>query len=314
MGSFARTAGGIGAAMLAGATLTAAPSVAQAQSSANDGQVTRVPCDAARLSTAFTAANTAGSGTLRLAPNCVYNITATLTTSGTSRITLIGGPSTVIKRNPATSNIRVFNVASGTTLRIFGIFIQNGELTGTGNGGGILNAGTLLLRSVTLNGNTTNNGNGGGLANTGTAVLANTLVSANNAGLRTNTALNGGGIFNAGTLTLFSSRVTGNVASRSTASSGGNGGGIYTAPSSRTRIIQSTIDHNNTNLFGAGIFNNGTTTLDRSLVQLNEAPDTVGAGGIFNNAPGTVTLRNSVVRLNVPDNCEPTGSIPGCRG
>lgn len=312
MGSFARTAGGIGAAILAGATLTTAPSVAQAQSPASGGRVTWVPCDAAQLSSAFAMANTAGSGTLRLSPHCVYNITATLTTSGTSRINLIGGPSTTVKRNPSTGNIRVFDVASGTTLRIEGIFIQNGELTGAGDGGGIRNAGTLIMSSVTLNGNTTNNGNGGGLANTGTALLAKTLVSANNTGLRSTTALNGGGIFNSGTLTLLESRVTGNVSNGTGA--GGRGGGIYTDTGGTTRIIQSTIDHNNTSLFGGGIYNNGRTSLDRTLVQLNEAPDSIGAGGIYNNVPGGVTLRRSIVRRNSPDNCEPAGSVPGCLG
>ena len=36
------------------------------------------------------------------------------------------------------------------------------------------------------------------------------------------------------------------------------------------------------------------------------------AGGIANQ--GTVTLTDSTVSGNTPDNCTPAGSIPGCTG
>ena len=35
-------------------------------------------------------------------------------------------------------------------------------------------------------------------------------------------------------------------------------------------------------------------------------------GGIFNNH-GTVTLLNALIIGNHPDNCEPTGTITGCK-
>ena len=35
-------------------------------------------------------------------------------------------------------------------------------------------------------------------------------------------------------------------------------------------------------------------------------------GGIFNNL-GTVTLVNALIIANHPDNCEPTGTITGCK-
>ncbi|WP_329583100.1 hypothetical protein [Streptomyces sp. NBC_01361] len=38
------------------------------------------------------------------------------------------------------------------------------------------------------------------------------------------------------------------------------------------------------------------------------------AGGGINNAGGTVTLDDSTVRNNEPDNCFPPGSVPGCTG
>jgi len=36
-------------------------------------------------------------------------------------------------------------------------------------------------------------------------------------------------------------------------------------------------------------------------------------GGIFNSF-GTVTLNRTIVANNSPDNCRPTGSVPGCSG
>jgi len=37
-------------------------------------------------------------------------------------------------------------------------------------------------------------------------------------------------------------------------------------------------------------------------------------GGIYNGSGGTITLTNSPVLYNKPDNCEPPGSITGCTG
>jgi hypothetical protein len=37
------------------------------------------------------------------------------------------------------------------------------------------------------------------------------------------------------------------------------------------------------------------------------------AGGILNFGLGTLTLRFTLVAFNTPDNCDPQGTIPGCR-
>ncbi|MFJ9863046.1 hypothetical protein [Streptomyces sp. NPDC101165] len=54
----------------------------------------------------------------------------------------------------------------------------------------------------------------------------------------------------------------------------------------------------------------GTATLARSTVSGNSAGD---GGGIF-RASGTVTLSDTVVRKNRPNNCSPLGGISGCTG
>jgi hypothetical protein len=304
MGSFARTAGGIAAATLAGATLTAAPSAANAQSAANARRVViPVPCDSAQLPSAVVQANAAGTATIRLARNCTYLTNATLSFGGgatTPNITLLGGPATAIKADPAAPPGPILNVAAGATLRVQGIFILGGNnTTGTGLGGGIANAGTLTLNFVTITGNTATFV--GGVYNTGHAVIAHSVINANTA------TANVGGIFNGGTMTVFETLVAGNHAD-------GEAGGIGINPGTTTKIVQSTIKNNTAATRGGGIDNFGTTSLDRTLVQENKASLTNpnSGGGIFTQATGTITLKRSIIRRNSPNNCTP--AIPHCLG
>ena len=53
----------------------------------------------------------------------------------------------------------------------------------------------------------------------------------------------------------------------------------------------------------------GALKLVNSLVIGNTA---AAGGGIFNNL-GTVTVLKALITGNHPDNCEPTGTITGCR-
>jgi hypothetical protein len=299
MGSFSKLTGGAGAVIVTGgilAMVSAAPSMAAGP------RVVRVPCSAAALAAAITAANAATGTVLRLARGCTYSITTPATTATalpdvTGNLTLVGGPRTSIRRDPAAATqFRIFNVAAGATLRVAGLSILNGSTAGLG--GGIQNAGTLVLRHATLSGNTA--GNGGGLANIAgaTATISRSLVNAN-----TTTGVGGGGIINMGTLTVLGTVLSANIAPI-------NGGGVNTQSSGRTRIIQSTVAHNTSSGLGGGLSNLGTTALDRTLVRNNRG--TSGSGIATGNA--NVTLRRSVVHNNIPDNCSPLGTIPGCVG
>jgi hypothetical protein len=300
MTSFARTAGGTAAAMLAGSVLVAAPQAAQARSAA---RIVRVACDASALAAKITAAN-AVPATLRLAPVCTYRLTTPLPQI-TGRVTLVGGRSTTIQRDAATPGIRILDVAPTGRLGVRGIFLLNGSVL-TADGGGIRNAGDLVLSYTTLSGNTAVGNNGGGVANTGRALIYRTVFAANATQGPTGNR-DGGAIYNAGTLRLVGSRLNGNVAVR-------NGGGVYTTASHTARVIQSTIAGNSAANLGGGLYNAGTTSLDDTLVNLNQAVGTPNAGGGIFNAAGTVTLSRSTVRRNSPDNCEPLHSIPGCTG
>lgn len=272
-------------------------------------RVIRIPCSTAALAAGITSANTTPA-ILRLSPRCTYSITTALPAI-TGRVTLLGGGSTSPKRDPAV-NLRILDVSATGSLTVQGIFILDGNLT-NGTGAGIRNAGTLVLNFTTLANNTTvDTGgaglDGGALFNTGRAVIVRSVFVANHAITFTgNFNGDGGAVYNDGSLTVIQSRFTGNSAN-------GQGGALITAAGRLTRISQSTFNGNSAVSSGGAIANNGTTTLNRTLVDLNQVIITNSPGGGIFNGAGTVTLRRSIVRQNSPDNCAPAGSVPGCTG
>jgi hypothetical protein len=296
MGSFVKVTGGVGGAILAGGMLMMAT---PAQSSAAAARVVEVPCDTAALAAAITAANAPGGGVLRLARHCAYTITTPATAADglpiiTGDVTLVGGPGTTIRRDPTAAVFRVLEVAAGARLRVAGTSILNGSTAGLG--GGILNAGTLVLSHTTLSGN--NAGNGGAVANNGgaRATISRSLLKAN-----ATTGVGGGGIINFGVLTVAESVIELNTAPI-------NGGGIDTQPSGTTELVQSTIEGNTSGGLGGGLSNLGNTVLHRTLVERNRG----SAGGGVATGNADVLLSRSVVRDNQPDNCSPRNTISGC--
>jgi hypothetical protein len=294
VGSFARVTGGAAAAVLAGAMpVTASPAQASAR-------VVRVPCDSAALAAAITAANNPAGGVLRLAPRCVYTITtpATATTALpviTGADTLVGGRGTTIRRDPAAVAFRILDVAAGGSLSVIGIAIFNGNTAGLG--GGVQNAGRLVLSRTTLSGNGA--GNGGAVANIAgaRATISRSVLSAN-----ATTGVGGGGVINSGVMTIFASALLLNTAPT-------NGGGVNTQVSGTTQLIRTSVDRNTSGGLGGGISNLGTTTLNRSVVRFNRG----SSGGGIATGNTNILLSRSVVRNNnIPNNCSPANTIPGC--
>ena len=206
----------------------------------------------------------------------------------------------------------------------------NGGGISSGNGaGGVVPPGPshLTLNNSQVNGNTATAPPGaggppiaaGGIANGGVAVLNNTQVNNNTASLTS-----GGGIVNHGTMTLINCQVNRNTAAGSGVVA--SGGGIISAqgmpgsvPTTLT-LINSRVNYNRAGGDGGGIANGiplpgpmplvgGALKLVNSQVIGNTA---AAGGGIFNNL-GTVTLVKALIIGNHPDNCEPTGTITGCR-
>jgi hypothetical protein len=102
----------------------------------------------------------------------------------------------------------------------------------------------------------------------------------------------GGGVMNWGSLILTDMSVQGNAAE--------NGGGILNEGGTLA-IYSSNIKQNSATFDGGGIHNDalGTVTISGSKVMLNSAES---GGGIFNDG-GMVTLTDTKVRNNQPDNC-----------
>ena len=204
----------------------------------------------------------------------------------------------------------------------------NGGGIASGNQGNPSATAELRLNHSRVIGNTATAGPGGegppiaagGIANGSDAVLNHSRVDHN----RTPNGA-GAGIVNHGMLTIRHSEVNRNTASAS--GFAGSGGGIVnaqgppgTTPSVLT-IVFSRVNGNHAGGFGGGIANGvplppggpplfgGDVTLRHSQVKHNTAAH---GGGIFNNN-GTVTLSRSHVIGNHVDNCEPTGTIAGCK-
>lgn len=307
MGSFVRTARGIGAAVLVTAGLSAAASPAQARATVS------VSCSTADLISKIQAANTAGSGTLRLASFCTYDLTAAFaqaTTRGpdglpiiTGHLTLLGGPSTVISRFSGAPQFRIFEVASSGSLFIRGIFIRGGD-AGLNPGGGILNArGSLELEFVTVHDNKADSG--AGVANDkGNVEIEDTVVEDNTTASTGASGGGGGGVYNDGTMLLSLSRVSSNTSNT-------DGGGIINEQNGRMTLFHVSVLTNTARVFGGGLVNRtgATVRLSRTLVRGNEA---TSGGGIFTDHPAGVVLSNSSVIQNVPNNCVPLNTIASC--
>src|SRR6202035_4352614 len=91
---------------------------------------------------------------------------------------------------------RVLDVAAGVRLEMVGVTVHGGKVADVG--GGIRNAGTLVLTRCAVSGNTTTGGAGGGIwsdaAGSALAITASTISGNTAAG-------NGGGIAAGGTMT-----------------------------------------------------------------------------------------------------------------
>jgi hypothetical protein len=209
---------------------------------------------------------------------------------------------------------RVFEVAAGTQVTLSGLTIANG-LTAGGDGGGILNGGTLTVSGSTLSGNSTTDrwkgntntgGHGGGIYNSGTLTVdGNTILSGNsatavgggidNAGVLTlsNSAVlhnTGNGIFNFGTATVRGSTLSGNTAS--------SGAGIWSGGT--LTVSGSTLSNNISTGYGGGIaiMGTGTANVSASILSGNSAAG--NGGGIFNQ--GTLMLGGSDLSGNSAGN------------
>jgi hypothetical protein len=204
-----------------------------------------------------------------------------------------------------------------------------GIASGSGTGG-FPGSSTLIVNFSQVNNNVSTGGptaGAGGIANGGVATITHSQVDGNSA-----PGAPGGGILNHATMTIDHSQVNGNAASRDGLGNDGLGGGIANldvsaafagAPRAALTLTHTDVNDNSASGLGGGIlevgfdpnfnfgFAGGPLVLDHSTVTGNSASS---GGGIFAFPGSPVTLDHSRVVENIPDNCAPPGSIPGCSG
>ena len=257
-----------------------------------------VRCNVPDLIGAINDANSGGPSVIQLSPDCSYVLTAESETglglpAITGDVTLRGAGETRILRDPTAPQFRILQVNNGTTLKATGLTIENGLTTGFG--GGILNNGQLELHRVGFDGNAAANGGGLAVSAGASADIYNSIFFANQT-----TSVGGGAIMNFGTLNLIFSRVMRNSAPL-------NGGGVNTQYSAVTTIYGSTITDNVSTGPGGGISNLGETSINWSRVTRN----TGSAGEGLASANENVTIRQSSIQNNIPDDCNPS-DLPAC--
>jgi len=246
-----------------------------------------------------------------------------------TNLTILGPGADTLAINGRTAN-RVFRVDGGL-VAISGLTIQNGRVVGESfdggggggggpgesvRGGGILNAGTLVLNACSLsnnaaiagNGSPGGDGEGGGIASTGALSLTNCTIwnsqarggdgSSSGSGGGTG---RGGGIYCEGSLQLYGSTIAGNSAVGGTrqgpAPDGqARGGGIRA--SGVTDLTLCTLSGNQasaaSNARGGALEDLAATTIRSCTIVSNSAQHF--GGGIEQAA--TLTIQNSIISLN----------------
>ena len=197
---------------------------------------------------------------------------------------------------------RVITVNDNTTdILIDGFVIAGGNPPAGNHGGGIYNksGASLTVTRCTISENTVQNntgtGNGGGIYNQGTLALEVCTIFGNRAEKSIGEPY-GGGIYNRGTLTLDGCTLSGNIAQK--------GGGIHVQSGSLT-ATNCTFSGNRTEIVGypdsdlrgqgGGVFNdmNASSIFLHCTFKDNDGATAEKANGIFNRS-GSVTVTNAV--------------------
>jgi hypothetical protein len=271
----------------------------------------------AQLIADVNAANTAGgSNTITLVAGTTFTLTAVdNTTDGATGLPVIAAKDTLtivgkgdtIERSTAkgTPAFRLFDVASGASLTLGSLTVQNGLAQGTGvaaEGGAMLNQGALTLKSVAVQNNAAQGypAAGGGIYSGGSLTVQNSTVRNNQALGGTGSAPSlgpggsggdafGGGLYiSGGTATLTGVTVSSNIAR---GGDGGRGGFSFGG----------TFPHGGRggdggNAFGGGLYvAAGTIDLHNDTVSGNTAAG--GAGGDGGKGPGKFSGGNGFAGL-----------------
>jgi hypothetical protein len=276
--------------------------------------------------------NDIGTGSLRQAIQDAvsgdainFSITGTIRlTNGELQITrnlIIAGPGATNLAIDANHASRVFSITSNATVSISDLTVGGGHAADAfsngaegGGGGGIHNAGELVLNGCAVSGNIAGagafggglGGNGGGIYNAGTLFLNACTVNRNTAGnggfapfgdfFPGGAGGGGGGIYNSNVLKMTNCTITGNAGG-----GGGHGGGQFIGgPGGRGGDGGAIYNAATLALTACTLSSNVTGTGGDGGSGMNGSSGTGGAGGdgggIFNSANGSsANLRSSIV-------------------
>jgi predicted outer membrane repeat protein len=175
---------------------------------------------------------------------------------------------------------RVFEIAAGANVTLSNLCITSGagdpsDPTG-GNGGAILNDGSLALNGCRLTGNGADSQSYTGYVLKGGAIANQGTLAASNCTIEDNSAFDGGGIYSTGSVALNSCKLTGNAAISYSVSFGSD---YFTFSGDG----------------GAMVSRGGTATLDGCTVSGNSAPMTAGSSASAQNTGGIDSTGNLAV-------------------
>lgn len=198
----------------------------------------------------------------------------------TVNLTIVGAGGGQTTIDASALGDRAFDVASGASLELSGLTVVGGSTTG--DGGDILNQGTLTIDQSEIEGGTA--GRGGAIANEATNGPAN--LSIDSSTLDGNTATLGGALNNYGNVAIVNSTIAGNSASQ--------GGGIDST-GGQTSLLNVTVADNSATTSAGGISTLGGSTtfsLENTIVAGNTSADGSDLAGAFvsqgNNLIGNV--------------------------
>jgi len=277
----------------------------------------------------FTIELAAGTYTLAIAGTAEdFNKTGDIDILAPLLIRGAGADSTIIQAGAdlTTAVDRLFHIMPTADLLLEGVTIQYGSPERDGNGGAILNLGTLTVNeSILMNNQSSGDepGQGGGAIYNGAnsrATLTNSRVTKNQA---TTGLGNGGGILNGpnAILVVTGGSIDDNAAARAGGGvendngsvtfqesvlnnnrAGINGGGLHISGSGRVEMIGGEATNNLADAEGGALWNSaaGTLKVEEALIVGNSATGAEadqGGGGLFNDG-GTLTVLNTTIMSN----------------
>ncbi len=286
---------------------------------------TSVGCTTSDLISAMTS-YTSGD-TLNLTPHCTYLLTAQLP-SVMHTLTINGNYANLVRTHSAAPfSVLVVGCAAGN-LTLENVNISNGGGSSDEDGGAV--DVTNRDASLTIYGGTFNNNNvteyGGAIDNSGTLTVDGATFTNNGAeyggaidsdnyvsnatlshdSFINNSAYYGGAIYNEDNNMVINQ---GNFRYNS-ADEGGAVYNDYALTTNDTLFSMNTASGEDAE--GGAIYNDEEPlTLNHTLIEVNFAR---GGGGIYNYDGGDVTLHFDQINQNMPNNCDPTGTINGCVG